>query len=89
MAETDISDAELPGETDNGPDLSETVLRSEIAFWQEMIESHCDALPPEAVERMHHALSLAKWRLTGMCKTDLQNEAAKVIQLNSARRKVQ
>lgn len=42
---------------------SEALLRSEIAFWQEMIQS-CDAgHPAESLERMNQALGLAEYRL--------------------------
>jgi len=42
---------------------SEALLRSEIAFWQQMIRS-CDAgHPPESLERMDQALRLAEYRL--------------------------
>lgn len=42
---------------------SESLLRSEIAFWRQMIES-CDAdHPPQSLERMQQALGLAEYRL--------------------------
>lgn len=41
----------------------ETLLRSEIAFWRDMIDS-CDAdHPPESLERMRQAQGLAEFRL--------------------------
>ncbi len=43
--------------------FNEAALRSEIAFWQEMIAARGEAMPREAVERMHHALALAEKRL--------------------------
>ena len=46
------------------PLLNETMLRSEVLFWQELIESSSDALPPESVERMEQALELARSRLS-------------------------
>lgn len=46
------------------PLLNETMLRSEVLFWQELIESSSDDLPPESVERMEQALELARSRLS-------------------------
>ncbi|MBT8039460.1 MAG: hypothetical protein HKO85_03125 [Xanthomonadales bacterium] len=54
-AQTDIANA--PGQ------LNESLLWSEIEFWQEMIETRCDDLPGPTVERMQFALALAKRRL--------------------------
>ena len=45
---------------------NETALRSEVGFWREMIQARSDALPAEAVERMHHALALAEHRLVAL-----------------------
>ena len=89
MADSEISGAELPGGAHDRRDLSETVLRSEIAFWKEMIETRCEALPPEAVERMHHALALAERRLTGLQQHFPNPDAPNVYQLEPERRKVQ
>jgi hypothetical protein len=41
----------------------ETLLRSEIMFWRELLASCDDAQPPEAVDRMRQALALAEFRL--------------------------
>lgn len=41
----------------------EFLLRSEIAFWRDQVAGTGDALPPESVERMRQALSLAESRL--------------------------
>jgi hypothetical protein len=42
---------------------AEAMLRAEISFWREMIES-CDSSEPfECVERMNHAKALAEFRL--------------------------
>ena len=44
----------------------ETQLRSEIAFWRELLAT-CDAgQPPESVDRMRQALSLAEYRLLSL-----------------------
>ena len=50
-------------EESEGSPLSEIALRSEVGFWREMIQARSEALPAEAVERMHHALALAEHRL--------------------------
>ena len=42
---------------------SEFELRSEVAFWRELIRDSGEALPPESVERMLQALALAESRL--------------------------
>jgi hypothetical protein len=54
-ARTDIANAPVR--------LNETLLWSEIEFWQEMIETRCEDLPGPTVERMQFALALAKRRL--------------------------
>lgn len=42
----------------------ESLLRSEIRFWRELIESPgADSQPRESIERMHQALALAEYRL--------------------------
>jgi hypothetical protein len=60
MAEPEHNATARPDpENSTGSDL----LRSEIAFWQEMIETRCNDMPPDAVERMRFALALARKRL--------------------------
>jgi len=43
--------------------ISEALLRSEIGFWREMIESCQETEPPDSLERMRYALALAESRL--------------------------
>jgi len=43
--------------------ISEALLRSEIGFWREMIESCQKTEPPDSIERMHYALALAESKL--------------------------
>jgi hypothetical protein len=63
----DMNDAEPSPVEDSGtPHLNEAMLRSEVLFWQELIESGGDALPPESVERMEQALELARSRLSAL-----------------------
>lgn len=86
MAESEISTSEDSASTQAGPRVNETVLRSEIAFWQEMIGTSSNALPPEAVERMHHALALAEKRLSGLYDLHLSARPSNVFHLEQARR---
>jgi len=46
--------------------INETLLRSEIGFWQEMIDSDDESLAPDALERMQQALALAQSRLKSL-----------------------
>ena len=45
--------------------VSEALLRTEIGFWRDLIESCQETDPPERVERMRFALALAESRLNG------------------------
>ena len=89
MAEPEISMMAEPENTtfQSGPRLNETVLRSEIAFWQEMIDSAGDELPPEAFERMCQAQALAEKRLSLLYEAHSRTPVPNVIQLDRARRK--
>lgn len=51
------------GETGVQHGISEALLRSEIGFWREMIESCQDTDPPDSIERMRYALALAESKL--------------------------
>jgi hypothetical protein len=51
---------DMPGA---GTGANESLLRSEIGFWREMIDSCGDKQPEDSVERMHYALELAEARL--------------------------
>lgn len=63
MANRQPANLPSPGEESAGLHFSEIALRSEVAFWREMISARSDALPREAGERMRQALALAEWRL--------------------------
>jgi hypothetical protein len=43
--------------------ISAALLRSEIGFWQDLIEANEEPLAPGALERMEQALALAESRL--------------------------
>ena len=86
MAESEISISGGSASTQAGPNINETVLRSEIAFWQEMIGSSSNALPPEAVERMHQALALAEKRLSCLYEMRVSAHTSNVFHLDQARR---
>lgn len=64
---------------------SESLLRSEIDFWQEMIEARCEDLPDHAVERMHFALALAKKRLAEWTGAPRDEREARVVPIRPAR----
>jgi len=47
--------------------LNESLLRSEIAFWRDLIDAQNPAgQSRETLERMHQALALAEYRLAGL-----------------------
>lgn len=41
----------------------EFLLRTEVAFWRDLVNNCGAEAPPESVERMRHALALAEHRL--------------------------
>lgn len=43
--------------------IHEALLRSEIGFWLDMIETSSETEPADSVERMRYALALAETRL--------------------------
>ena len=45
------------------PVTGETLLRYEVGFWRDLLNTESGALPPESVERMRQALALAERRL--------------------------
>jgi len=53
--------------------ISEALLRTEIGFWRDMIVSSRETEPPDSIERMQHALALAKLRLGHLCKEHSSN----------------
>jgi hypothetical protein len=53
-----------------------------------MIRARSDALPAEAVERMHHALALAEYRLVALYGRRFEDSASQVIDLAAARSRV-
>lgn len=87
MAVSETTRAEQAGETSTGAQLNETLLRSEITFWQEMIGCRSDAMPAYAVERMHQALELAESRLLTLYEDHPHPLSHNVYQLDQARRK--
>ena len=63
----------------------EVLLRSEIGFWRELIESCPEAQPRDSVERMRHALALAESRLADLLGS--HNPFSNVHHLDESRRK--
>ena len=43
--------------------VNEALLRTEIGFWRELIDSCDGTQAPESIERMHQALALAEHKL--------------------------
>jgi hypothetical protein len=86
MPPTEQQSEHFMGGAAPGNRINEAALRSEIAFWQEMIGARGDALPVEAVERMHHALALAEKRLMELYTQHAANGPARVFHLSDARR---
>jgi hypothetical protein len=76
------------GEETGGLQPNEAALRSEVGFWREMIRARSEALPPEAVERMQHALALAEHRLVTLYGRRVDDGVSQVIDLATARRRV-
>jgi hypothetical protein len=63
MASTENIDCSMQGTTSVERGISEALLRSEIGFWREMIDSCQESESPDNVERMRYALALAESRL--------------------------
>lgn len=52
-----------PSPVQPGIGVNEVLLRSEIRFWRELIDTCDPEQPPDTIERMRHALALAERRL--------------------------
>lgn len=63
MATTENMKSDTKGATGVRHGISEALLRSEIGFWREMIESCQETDPPDSIERMRFALALAESKL--------------------------
>jgi len=63
MATTKNIKSDRQGATGVKHGISEALLRSEIGFWREMIESCQESDPPDSIERMRYALALAESKL--------------------------
>jgi hypothetical protein len=48
----------------------ESLLRSEIAFWRELLVDCDGSAPPESIERMRQALALAEQRFLQFCRAE-------------------
>ncbi len=88
MAESDISTSGDSASAPAGPRINETMLRSEIAFWREMIGSASSEVPAEAVERMQHALALAERKLSHFYGVHAGPGRQNVFHLDPTRRQV-
>jgi hypothetical protein len=85
MAESEITTKHRPSRTGNGVQ-AESALQTEIHFWQDMIASCKETLPPEAIERMQQARALAERRLR-QSREMQEIPTDKVFSLELARRK--
>ena len=63
MAITENMNCRMQAATSVERGISEALLRSEIGFWRELIETCRESESPDSVERMHYALALAESRL--------------------------
>jgi hypothetical protein len=59
--------------------INEALLRSEIGFWRELIDSSDSSQPAEYIERMQQALALAESRLACLFETYRQTGRAGLI----------
>lgn len=64
----DMANQDLPPWMERG--RGEFLLRTEVAFWRDLVESCGDAVPPESIERMQQALALAESRLLQLYSGD-------------------
>ena len=84
MASNKKTSMSVQGAVDVQGGGAEVLLRSEIGFWRELIDSCPEAHPSDSVERMNHALALAESRLAGLlgsCKP-----ISNVFQMDESRR---
>ena len=63
MATTENMKSDRQGTPGVTHGISQALLRSEIGFWRELIESCQESDPPDAIERMRYALALAESKL--------------------------
>jgi hypothetical protein len=63
MATIENTDSENQGGKCVERSIHESLLRSEIGFWLDMIETARETEPADSVERMRYALALAETRL--------------------------
>ncbi len=70
MATIENKNSEGQGATGVQLGIGEALLRSEIEFWHELIESSREKEPPESIERMRYAMALAESRLASLFNTD-------------------
>ena len=76
MIDTEDTESQRQAVTGTEYGINEALLRSEIAFWSEMIESCDKTQTADALERMHQAMALAELRLSGLFDTYRQSGRA-------------
>ena len=63
MASTENRNCRIQVATSVERGISEALLKSEIGFWRELIETCQESESPDKVERMRYALAFAESRL--------------------------
>ena len=81
MAINEYINPDWHGETNAEQCIIESLLRTEIGFWRELIVSSRETETPDSIERMQHALELAEVRLGKLCEKPPSN----VFHIDSAR----
>jgi hypothetical protein len=76
MIDTEDMGSQRQATTGTEYGINEALLRSEIAFWSEMIESCDETQTADALERMHQAMALAELRLSRLFDTYQQSGRA-------------
>ena len=76
MDQMDQHDSEQPQPVGTEYGINEALLRSEIGFWRELIDSSNSSQPAASIERMQQALALAESRLACLFETYRQTGRA-------------
>lgn len=68
MKNDDIEAAAAGDNRPLGAGTSEVLLRAEIGFWRELLNSCDGSVPADSIERMQQALALAEHRFLQLCR---------------------
>ena len=86
MADTTHHACAMPELSEPAARCDTNLLRSEIEFWQEMIQASSGAMPAQAMERMQFALALARKRLAEHLGSPADAKPCRVVEIHRARR---